>query len=65
MKQIKQTYDKVPVFMSVKETAKHTGLSTCYLYSLVRAGKIKTVKVGVKYMIHIESLINDVLNGQV
>jgi excisionase family DNA binding protein len=51
--------------MSVKETAKHTGLSTYYLYNLVRAGKIKTAKIGVKYMIHIESLIDDVLNGRV
>ena len=62
---MKQTYEKTPVFMSVKETAKHTGLSTYYLYNFVRSGKIKTAKIGVKYMIHIESLIDDVLNGRV
>lgn len=62
---MKQAYEKAPVFMSVKATAKHTGLSTCYLYKLIRAGKIKTAKIGVKYMIHIESLIENVLSGKV
>lgn len=65
MKQvIKQTYGEVPVFASVRDTAKHTGLSTCYLYKLVREGKIKHTKIGEKYMIHVESLIDDAMNGR-
>lgn len=65
MKQvIKQTYGNIPVFASVKDTAKHTGLSTCYLYKLLRDEKIKHIKIGPKYMIHVESLIDDVMSGR-
>lgn len=48
---------EIPTMLTIKETAQKLGLSDYYLRGLVRANKIVYVKVGAKYLINLEKLI--------
>ena len=48
---------KVPKMLSIRETAKTTGLPEYYVRQLVANNEICFVKAGRKYLINIEKLI--------
>ena len=54
---------EIPTMLTIKETASKLGLSDYYLRGLVRSNKIVYVKVGVKYLINLEKLVDFLNNG--
>ena len=44
-------------FMTVDETAEHTGLSVYYLRQGIKAGWVPHIKCGCKYMVNIVKLL--------
>lgn len=52
----------VPNMLTIKETAKRSGLAQHYLRSLCTNNKIIYIKCGTKYLINFDKLI-DYLNG--
>ena len=54
--------NNIPTMLTIKETAKRSGLAQHYLRSLCTNNKIIYVKCGTKYLINFDKLI-DFLNG--
>lgn len=54
---------EIPTMLTIKETAQKLGLSDYYLRGLVRSNKIVYVKVGAKYLINLEKLVDFLNNG--
>ena len=54
---------EIPTMLTIKETASKLGLSDYYLRGLVRSNKIVYVKVGAKYLINLEKLVDFLNNG--
>jgi len=54
--------NNIPTMLTIKETAKRSGLAQHYLRSLCINDTIVHVKCGTKYLINFEKLI-DFLNG--
>ena len=46
-----------PIYLSIKESAKYTGLSEYYLRGQLKSGKIPHINSGNKIFIHIPSLL--------
>lgn len=45
------------VFMSIPETAKYTGLATCFLRKGIKAGEIPAINAGKKYLVNVPLLL--------
>ena len=57
MKLLKQSlYDGKP-FLSIKEAAELTGLSCYYLRAEIRAGRIRAIQSGTKYLVNVPRLL--------
>lgn len=56
---------EIPTMLTIKETAQRLGLSDYFLRGLVRANKIVYVKVGAKYLINFEKLVEFLNNGEI
>jgi hypothetical protein len=52
-----------PVYQSIKDTIKVSGLSEFYLRKLLKAGKLPHIKSGNKVFINIPSLLKQLENG--
>ncbi len=52
----------IPTMLTIKETAKRTGLSYDYLRTLCLRGEIVFIRTGSKYLINLDRLI-DYLNS--
>lgn len=48
---------KVPTMLSIKQTAKTTGVAECYIRQLVAENEICFVKAGRKYLINLEKFV--------
>lgn len=48
---------KVPTMLSIKETAKITGVAEFYIRQLVAGNEICFVKAGKKYLINLEKFV--------
>jgi excisionase family DNA binding protein len=48
---------KVPTMLSIKETAKKTGVAEFYIRQLVAKNEICFVKAGKKYLINLEKFV--------
>lgn len=48
---------KVPTMLSIKETAKKTGVAEFYIRKLVAKNEICFVKAGKKYLINLEKFV--------
>jgi len=51
-----------PVYQSIKDTVKVSGLSEFYLRKLLKNGKLPHIKSGNKVLINIPSLLNQLEN---
>lgn len=49
--------DKSYVFRSIRQTARETGLSECFLRKLYHAGRLPHVMAGVKVLVNIPALL--------
>lgn len=47
-----------PVYMSISDAAKASGMSAHYIRDLVKANKIKHVKSGMKYLINYPKMMD-------
>ena len=47
-----------PVYMSINDAAKTSGMSAHYIRDLVKANKIKHVKSGMKYLINYPKMMD-------
>lgn len=52
-----------PVFQSIKDTVKVTGLSEFYLRKLLKAGRLPHIKSGTKVFVNVPTLIHQLENG--
>ncbi len=52
----------VPIFKTIAECAKITGLAKYRIRQIVLSGKVKFIKAGVKYQVNLKSLL-DYLNA--
>lgn len=48
---------RVPRMLTIKETAKETGLAEYFIRQLCISGEIVTVKAGSKYLVNLDRLI--------
>lgn len=53
------------IMLSVRETAKKTGISERVLRQLVKENKISYLRVGKKFLINYEMLRNSLNNGEI
>ena len=49
-------YDGKP-FLSIRETAELTGLSCWYIRQEIKAGRIRTIQAGTKYLVNVPRLL--------
>lgn len=52
-----------PIYQSVKDTVKTTGLSEFYLRKLLKSGKLPHIKSGSKVFINVPQLIEQLEKG--
>lgn len=52
-----------PVYMSIPETAKYTGLAACFIRKGVKAGDIPAINAGKKYLVNVPLMLQK-LNDQ-
>ena len=52
-----------PVYQSIKDTVKVSGLSEFYLRKLLKAGKLPHIKSGNKVFVNIPSLLKQLESG--
>ena len=55
----------VPIFKTIKETAKLTGLATYRVRQIVKSEKIKYLKAGNKFLINIQNFLEYLENGDI
>ena len=53
----------VPVFKTINEMAEFTGLAKYQIRKIVKSGKVKYIKAGVKFLINLESFLEYLDNG--
>ncbi len=51
------------IFMSIPDTARHTGLAECFIRKGIKAGNIPTIKSGKKYLVNVPLMLER-LNAQ-
>ena len=56
---------KIPTMLSIRDTAKRTGLSATYIRKLCWDKKISYVKSGSKYLVNLEKFIEFLNKGEV
>lgn len=54
-----------PIYQSIKDTVKTTGLSEYYLRKLLKAGKLPHIKSGAKIFVNVPQLVERLENGGV
>lgn len=55
---------ELPLMMSVRESAKQTGLSYQYLLQLCKTGKVACVKSGNRYLVNTRKLAQFLNDGE-
>lgn len=50
--------NNAPIYMSINDAAKTSGMSAHYIRDLVKANKIKHVKSGMKYLINYPKMMD-------
>ena len=54
----------IPTMVSIKEASRQTGISYEFIRQLIRERKIIYVRAGVKFLVNMESLVEDLSTGE-